>query len=74
MNAQCLNVVIELVLDGPAICVENVGEDVRRSLVDVFCHHHHYQCFDSLTDSLDSASESIEYASESGDSSECACE
>ena len=47
-----------LVLDGPAILVAHVAEDVRRSLVDFLCHHHHYQC------------QSIQCDSESGDSSQ----
>jgi len=47
-----------LVLDGLAILVAHVAEDVLPSLGDLLCHHHHYQC------------QSIECDSESGDSSQ----
>ena len=47
-----------LVLDGPAILVAHAAEDVRRSLDDLLCHHHHYQC------------QSVECGGESGDSSQ----
>jgi len=60
VNANRFQVVKMLVLDGPAILVAHVGEDVCRSLVDFLCHHHHYQC------------QSIKCARESDDSNECA--
>jgi len=74
VNAHCIQVVMMLLLDRPDILIAHVGEDVRPSLVDFLCHHHHDQCSDSLTHSLDSVCQSIKYASESGNSSECACE
>jgi len=43
-NANRFQVVEMLVLDGPAILVVHVGENVRRNLVDFLYHHHHYQC------------------------------
>jgi len=52
VNAHRFQVVEMLVLDGPAILIAHVGEDVRPNLVDFLCHHHYYQCSDSLTHSL----------------------
>jgi len=43
LDAQCLQVVVKLVLDGPAVLVANASEDVRLSLVDILCQQHHRQ-------------------------------
>jgi len=43
VDAQCLQVVGKLLLDGPAVLVANASEDVRLSLVDILCKQHHRQ-------------------------------
>ena len=50
-NADRVQVVEMLVLDGHVSLVALVVEDVLPSLGDLRCHHHHYQCQSSECDS-----------------------